>query len=60
MKKNIPFLSGLLFVAQLSLGVSQAQGPKQYDVGASDTEIIIGNVMAYSGPASAEFSMLVG
>jgi branched-chain amino acid transport system substrate-binding protein len=53
MKKNIPLLSGLLFVAQLSLGASQAQGQKQYDVGASDTEIIIGNVMAYSGPASA-------
>ena len=30
-----------------------AQAQKQYDAGASDTEIRIGNIMPYSGPASA-------
>ncbi len=30
-----------------------AQAQKRYDVGASDTEIRIGNTMPYSGPASA-------
>ena len=32
-------------------GAAQAQ--KKYDVGASDTEIKVGNIEAYSGPASA-------
>ncbi|MCF2521824.1 ABC transporter substrate-binding protein [Bradyrhizobium sp. G127] len=36
--------------------VASAQ-TKQYDVGATDTEIKIGNIMPYSGPASA-FSIL--
>ena len=53
MNKNLPLLSGLLLVAQLSFGVAEAQAQKKYDVGANDKEIIIGNVMAYSGPASA-------
>ena len=30
-----------------------AQAQKKYDPGASDTEIKIGNIMPYSGPASA-------
>src|SRR6188768_562106 len=30
-----------------------AQGQKKYDPGATDTEIKIGNIMPYSGPASA-------
>ena len=30
-----------------------ALGQKKYDDGASDTEIKIGNIMPYSGPASA-------
>jgi len=32
---------------------SSVQAQKKYDVGASDTEIKIGNTMPYSGPASA-------
>src|SRR5260221_5546953 len=32
---------------------SPAAAQKKYDPGASDTEIKIGNIMAYSGPASA-------
>jgi branched-chain amino acid transport system substrate-binding protein len=32
---------------------SQAFAQKKYDTGASDTEIKIGNIMPYSGPASA-------
>ncbi|RXH31867.1 ABC transporter substrate-binding protein [Bradyrhizobium zhanjiangense] len=32
---------------------SEALAQKKYDIGASDTEIKIGNIMPYSGPASA-------
>src|ERR1700749_4243284 len=35
----------------ISSGIAFAQ--KKYDTGASDTEIKIGNIMPYSGPASA-------
>jgi branched-chain amino acid transport system substrate-binding protein len=42
-------LAGLLAVALA--GVAHAQ--KKYDPGATDTEIKIGNIMPYSGPASA-------
>src|SRR5580704_3236229 len=38
-------------VALASTGSALAQ--KKYDTGASDTEIKIGNIMPYSGPASA-------
>lgn len=38
-------------VASSFVGAAQAQ--KHYDTGASDSEIKIGNTMAYSGPASA-------
>ena len=38
-------------VATLTCGTALAQ--KKYDTGASDTEIKIGNIMPYSGPASA-------
>ncbi len=40
-------------MAGLALGVSTAFAQKKYDTGASDTEIKIGNIMPYSGPASA-------
>ena len=41
-------------LAALGAGLSMpARGQKQYDSGASDTEIVIGNLMPYSGPASA-------
>ena len=35
------------------LGTQGALAQKKYDTGATDTEIKIGNVEAYSGPASA-------
>jgi branched-chain amino acid transport system substrate-binding protein len=37
----------------LALTSSGALGQKKYDIGATDTEIKIGNIMPYSGPASA-------
>jgi len=37
----------------MSAGIVAATAQKQYDVGVSDTEIKVGNVMPYSGPASA-------
>ncbi len=40
-------------MAGLALGTSSALAQKKYDPGASDTEIKIGNIMPYSGPASA-------
>src|SRR6201994_3280292 len=42
-------------VAMLALAIatSAAQAQKKYDPGATDTEIKIGNIMPYSGPASA-------
>jgi len=39
--------------AGLALGGSAAWAQKKYDTGATDTEIKIGNIMPYSGPASA-------
>ena len=36
-----------------AMSVSAAQAQKKYDPGASDTEIRIGNIMPYSGPASS-------
>lgn len=46
---KVLILSGLIVGA----GVCTASAQKQYDTGVSDTEIKIGNVMPYSGPASA-------
>ncbi|WP_424628264.1 ABC transporter substrate-binding protein [Bradyrhizobium sp. SYSU BS000235] len=52
-------LSTRLSVAALSAAVALAMtsgsalAQKKYDTGASDTEIKIGNIMPYSGPASA-------
>ncbi len=39
--------------ALLAASTSNALAQKKYDVGATDTEIKIGNIMPYSGPASA-------
>src|SRR3954470_6972930 len=44
------FAAALVLLAATSSG---ALAQKKYDVGASDTEIKIGNIMPYSGPASA-------
>ncbi|MCA1451874.1 ABC transporter substrate-binding protein [Bradyrhizobium sp. BRP22] len=40
-------------LALLAVSSGHALAQKKYDVGASDTEIKIGNIMPYSGPASA-------
>jgi branched-chain amino acid transport system substrate-binding protein len=40
-------------LAMLAATSSGAFAQKKYDIGASDTEIKIGNIMPYSGPASA-------
>src|SRR5476649_2717702 len=41
------------FAAAAALTASAADAQKKYDPGASDTEIRIGNIMPYSGPASS-------
>src|SRR5579871_3457050 len=52
-------LSKRLLIAALATGAvafastGSAWAQKKYDEGASDTEIKIGNIMPYSGPASA-------
>jgi branched-chain amino acid transport system substrate-binding protein len=55
--KKLSLSSNLLsLAAATALAVMTTQGAlaqKKYDTGASDTEIKIGNVEAYSGPASA-------
>jgi hypothetical protein len=40
-------------MALLAASVSGALAQKKYDTGATDTEIKIGNIIPYSGPASA-------
>ena len=40
-------------LAAVALSATAALAQKKYDPGASDTEIKIGNIMPYSGPASA-------
>ena len=44
------FSAALALAATLS---TAASAQKKYDTGASDTEIKVGNIMPYSGPASA-------
>jgi branched-chain amino acid transport system substrate-binding protein len=43
----------LMLSATLALFAGSASAQKQYGPGVSDTEIEIGNIMPYSGPASA-------
>jgi branched-chain amino acid transport system substrate-binding protein len=45
--------SGLVALALFAATSTCALAQKKYDPGASDTEIKIGNIMPYSGPASA-------
>ncbi|MCG2627484.1 ABC transporter substrate-binding protein [Bradyrhizobium sp. WYCCWR 13023] len=54
----MPAVTGKLAAASLALALiaattSIATAQKKYDTGATDTEIKIGNIMPYSGPASA-------
>ena len=46
----VTFSAAFMVIAITSSGVV---AQKKYDTGASDTEIKIGNIMPYSGPASA-------
>ncbi len=54
----MPAVTGKLAVASVAIALfatstSAALAQKKYDTGATDTEIKIGNIMPYSGPASA-------
>jgi len=49
--KRLIQVTGTAFV--LAAVTSSAFAQKKYDVGATDTEIKLGNIMPYSGPASA-------
>ena len=53
MTKKLSVFSTLLISLTGLASVGQALADKQYDVGASDTEIVIGHFGPYSGPASA-------
>jgi ABC-type branched-subunit amino acid transport system substrate-binding protein len=46
-------IASVAVCAMLAASNSGAMAQKKYDTGASDTEITIGNIMPYSGPASA-------
>ena len=46
-------LAALTAFTVAALVATAASAQKKYDPGASDTEIKIGNIMPYSGPASA-------
>lgn len=48
-----PMIKVLALAASVALISAPAVAQKKYDPGASDTEIRIGNIMPYSGPASA-------
>ncbi len=50
---RIRSLVALAAFAAAAMTATAADAQKKYDVGASDTEIKIGNIMPYSGPASA-------
>src|SRR5713226_4817780 len=43
----------MLLSAAVAICATSATAQKKYDVGASDTEIKVGNIMPYSGPLSA-------
>ena len=49
--RRLMALAGFAAVAAMTATAAHAQ--KKYDPGASDTEIRIGNIMPYSGPASS-------
>jgi branched-chain amino acid transport system substrate-binding protein len=50
-KKNLKKIAFAALLVTAVTGTAQAQ--KKYDPGATDTEIKVGNIMPYSGPASA-------
>ena len=53
-KRALSSATSLAFTALLATALANtAFAQKKYDPGATDTEIKIGNIMPYSGPASA-------
>ena len=46
-------LMSVVVMVGLAINASDSLAQKKYDAGATDTEIKIGNIMPYSGPASA-------
>jgi branched-chain amino acid transport system substrate-binding protein len=44
-------MAGIIMLS--AVAGSEAFAQKKYDTGATDTEIKLGNIMPYSGPASA-------
>jgi ABC-type branched-subunit amino acid transport system substrate-binding protein len=53
LRKSETLLAPLLAITCLLSATAPSIAEKKYDIGASDTEIKIGNIMPYSGPASA-------
>jgi branched-chain amino acid transport system substrate-binding protein len=53
MTKRSQFIGLSAAIAALAITSGTALAQKKYDTGATDTEIKIGNIMPYSGPASA-------
>ena len=53
MNRYRSWLAAAVVLGALSLAINVAQAEKKYGPGASDTELKIGNIMPYSGPASA-------
>src|SRR6266403_779206 len=51
--RNRSLVALAAFAAAVAMTATAASAQKKYDPGASDTEIKIGNIMPYSGPASA-------
>ena len=49
----MPVRITVLFALAALVTTTAAQAERKYDPGASDTEIKIGNIMPYSGPASS-------
>ena len=54
---RLAVVAGLTSFVALAAASGSAFSPKKYDVGATDTEIKVGNIMPYSGTNSA-WSML--
>src|SRR6201994_2188967 len=52
MSRDILRLAALTAIA-IALSASSASAQKKYDIGATDTEIKIGQTVPFSGPASA-------
>jgi branched-chain amino acid transport system substrate-binding protein len=54
MTQQTPGVRAIALAAAIgALAISPASAQKKYDKGASDTEIKVGNIMPYSGPASS-------